>query len=206
MLDSNCLVREEWAGNRHSDLLLPMVSSLLAEAGLALNQLDGIAFGKGPGSFTGLRIGCGVVQGLAFGADLPVLGVISLEAMAWSTGAKRVVTCLDARMNEVYSAIYERVTGKLVCRMEPGVYNPEQVPRPEGDGWLGCGNGFSAYTEALSERFVDHLVEVRPDTYPHAKAIAELAWPAFQAGEGLPPDRAEPLYVRDKVALKTCER
>lgn len=201
-LDGAWLVREEMAGNRHSELLLPMVESLLAEAGLGLRDLDGLAYGKGPGSFTGLRIGCGAAQGLALGADLPVTGVITLEAMAYSTGASRVLACIDARMHEVYAAAYRRQGDGMVELSPPTVLKPADLALPEEGDWLGCGTGFTAYPDMLSGR----LRSVRPDVFPHARAVAELALPVFAAGRGAAPDSAEPFYVRDKVALKTCER
>jgi tRNA threonylcarbamoyladenosine biosynthesis protein TsaB len=107
-LDGAIASREVLAGQRHSELILPMVGELLAEAGIGLRALDGIAFGSGPGSFTGLRIGCGVAQGLAFGADLPVAGICTLLALAQGSGGDRVIGCLDARMGEIYHAVYER--------------------------------------------------------------------------------------------------
>jgi tRNA threonylcarbamoyladenosine biosynthesis protein TsaB len=201
-LDGTWQVREEMAGNRHSELLLPMVESLLAEAGIGLRDLDGLAYGKGPGSFTGLRIGCGVAQGLALGADLPVTGVITLEAMAYSTGAARVLACIDARMHEVYAAAYRRQGDGMVESSPPAVLKPADLTLPEEGDWLGCGTGFAAYPDMLSGR----LREARPDVFPHARAVAELALPVFAAGRGAAPDTAEPFYVRDKVALKTCER
>jgi len=205
-LDGQVLVREEMAGNRHSQLVLPMVRELLAEAGMQLTDMDGLAYGMGPGSFTGLRIGCGIAQGLALGADLPVVGIVTLEALAFGQSAPQVFACLDARMHEVYAAAYRREGDDMVCELPPGVYKPEAVPSPGGKGWLGCGTGFAAYGEALARRLGDVIGEVRPAAFPHARDIAALARPRFLAGEGMPPDRAEPLYVRDKVALKTCER
>jgi len=205
-LDGQCLSRAVQAGNRHSELLLPMIDSLLAEAGLTLRQLDGIAFGQGPGSFTGLRIGCGIAQGLAYGADLPVLGVGTLEALAWGGGAGQTITCLDARMHEVYYAAYRRTPDGLVCLIEPSVLAPAAVPSPPGTGWHGCGSGFSAYAKALDQALGVALDGIEADAWPEARAVAELALPVFRAGGGLPAERAEPRYVRDKVALKTCER
>lgn len=201
-LGDTWLVREEMAGNRHSELLLPMVQSLLAEAGLGLRDLDGLAYGKGPGSFTGLRIGCGAAQGLALGADLPVAGVITLEAMAYAAGADRVLACIDARMHEVYAAAYRREGESMIELSPPAVLKPADVVLPEEGEWLGCGTGFAAYPDMLTGR----LSSVRAELFPHAKAIAELAMPTFAAGRGAAPDSAEPFYVRDKVALKTSER
>jgi len=138
--------RSEHADSRHSELLLPMIRSLLSEAGIALSQLDGIAFGSGPGSFTGLRIGCGVAQGLALAADLPVVGVSSLEAIAQAVhtthGSTRVVTALDARMQEVYFAAFELEGDRWRARIEPCVLPPREVPMPDGR-WTGAGNGFA---------------------------------------------------------------
>lgn len=200
--DGDWLVREEMAGNRHSELLLPMIESLLAEAGTSLKGLDGLAYGKGPGSFTGLRIGCGVAQGLAFGADLAVAGVITLEAMAHAAGAEQVMACIDARMHEVYAAAYRREGETMVELMPPAVLKPADMRLPTDGAWLGCGTGFAAYPDLLSGQ----VVEARADIFPHAKNIAQLALPVFQAGRGGAPETIEPLYVRDKVALKTCER
>jgi tRNA threonylcarbamoyladenosine biosynthesis protein TsaB len=205
-LDGEVRVREELAGNRHSQLVLPMVRALLAEAGLAFADLDGLAYGMGPGSFTGLRIGCGIAQGLAFAADLQVVGVGTLEALAAGQEAERVYACLDARMHEVYAAAYRRAGDGWVCALAPGVYKPDAVPLPEETGWIGCGSGFTAYPEALAGRLGPRLAEVRPQAWPHARDIARLARPRFLAGEAGAPDSAEPLYVRDKVALKTSER
>jgi len=196
----------EHAGQAHSSLLLPMVTRLLAGHGLDLGDLDGIVFGRGPGSFPGLRIACSVAPGLAMGSGLPVLGVSTLEALAEESGARRVVACLDARMNEVYAAVLVRQgerwhgeTGAMVCP-------PEAAPLPGGDDYLGCGSGFAAYAERLSTRYGGRLSGVVPDLIPHARALARLAAPRFQAGEFVPPEEAEPYYVRDKVALTIRER
>lgn len=208
-LDGEVAVREERAGQRHSDLLVPMVMDLLSEAGLSLRQLDGLAYGMGPGSFTGLRIACGVAQGLALGAGLPVLGVSTLEALAGeiraARGAERVLVCLDARMNEVYIGLYQRRDDEWSCLMGPVVCPPDTVAMPSEAGVTGGGPGFQAYP-ALKERAERHLLALDGDAIPHARSVARLAAPRFARGEGLPPEAAEPLYIRDKVALKICER
>ena len=202
LCNGDLVVREALAGNRHSELLLPMLHELLDEAGLRLQELDGLAFGKGPGSFTGLRIGCGVAQGLAFAADLPVLGVITLEAMALAAGAEHVLTCIDARMHEVYAGAY-RVIGTTIEVVTPPAVLPPDAFTPAGDqAWVGCGTGFLAYPDKLGGK-VRHVV---PAIYPHAREIARLALPCFARGEGQAAELAEPYYIRDKVALKICER
>jgi len=202
---SGWLEREEVAGQRHSELLLPMIRALLGEAGLALSDLDGIAFGAGPGSFTGLRIACGVAQGLALGAELPVVGVATLEAMAEAAHAKhgwtRVVTALDARMQEVYLAAYERDGERWRAQVEPCVAKPDAAPLPSGGGY-GAGNGFAAYP-ALGKRLA---AEFDASVLPGAVAIGRLALRRFTAGEGVAARDAAPLYVRHRVALTSAER
>ncbi|HZV54388.1 MAG TPA: tRNA (adenosine(37)-N6)-threonylcarbamoyltransferase complex dimerization subunit type 1 TsaB [Rhodocyclaceae bacterium] len=180
-----------------SEWLLPAMQTMLAEAGVGLNMLDGIAFGAGPGSFTGLRLAAGCAQGLAFGLDLPVLGINTLEALALASGEDKVFACLDARMNEVYVAAYEGGAQVLA----PVVSLPAQVPLPPGEGWIGCGDGFAVYADILPV-----LVRVRADLRPTAAAVARLAAPLLARGEGVDAGEAAPLYVRDKVALTTAER
>jgi tRNA threonylcarbamoyladenosine biosynthesis protein TsaB len=194
------------AGQTHSRILLPMVSRLLAEAGLTLGGLDAIAYGKGPGAFTGLRIACSVAQGLAMGAGLPVLGVMTLEAMAEETGEAQVVACLDARMGEVYAAVLQREEGRWQALAGPDLYRPEAAPQPPEGRWIGCGNAFAAYAGELGRRYADRLIATRAEVIPHARSIARLAAAALARGEGLPAEAAEPYYVRDKVALKRSER
>jgi tRNA threonylcarbamoyladenosine biosynthesis protein TsaB len=201
-VDGVCTFREVHAGQKHSDLLVPMLMGLLDESGLKLNQLDGIAYGMGPGSFTGLRIACGVAQGLALGADLPVLGISTLETLAEESGADQVLACLDARMNEVYAALYQRQAASWHCLNGPLVCPPAAVPLPDEEGFVGAGSGFAAYPDIAQSR----LARVDPSCIPHARAMARLAAPRLLRGEGLPAEQAEPLYIRDKVALKICER
>lgn len=212
--DGEVDARHEHVGQRHSQRLLPMVDELLGQHGLAVKALDGIAFGQGPGSFTGLRIACGVTQGLAFGAGLPVVGIGTLLALAEGARAERVVCCLDARMGEIYHATYIREkSGERDGQgsgwrsiHEPGLYAPTAVPAlPEG-GWTGCGSGFAAHGETLRRLYDGRLSAIMPDSFPHAREIACLAAREFEAGKGVPAERALPLYVRDKVALKTAER
>lgn len=194
------------AGQTHSQHLLPQCQRLLADAGVALTDLDGIAFGMGPGSFTGLRIACAVAQGLAFATDLPVIGVNSLEAMAAASGSDKVIACLDARMGEVYHAVYRYEAGEWRVSSEPGVCRPEMAPLLPGDGWLGCGSGFAAYPAALAQRYGAALAAVAADIYPSARQIAALAAPQFAQGRGRAAEAVAPLYIRDRVALKVFER
>lgn len=205
-LDGEVLSRQELAGQRHSDLILPMLEELLGEAGITLGALDGIAFGEGPGSFTGLRIGCGVAQGLALGAGLPVLGISTLRALAAERGAERVIACLDARIGEIYHAAYEQRSGDWHTVSAPGLGFAQDAPALEGDGWEGVGSGFAAYAEALQQRYAGQLAGVDGSVHPQAAAMVRLAAPRFEQGLGHDASLAAPLYIRNKVALKMNER
>jgi tRNA threonylcarbamoyladenosine biosynthesis protein TsaB len=199
--------RDELAGQAHSERALVLCDALLAEAGWTVGGLDGIAFGAGPGSFTGIRIACGLAQGLAVAADLPVLPVPTLEALAqaaWTGGAhSRVIACLDARMREVYVAAYARDGAAWREIAAPAVLAPDAVDRPPGAGWFGAGSGFRAYP-ALAARLA--LAAFDGAARPTAQAVGELALPRFAAGAGLSAADALPIYVRHRVALTTAER
>ena len=204
-LDGRVQARRVLAEQRHSSLLLPMVDELLRESAIGLRQLDGIGYGAGPGSFTGLRIACAVTQGLALGADLPVAGVSTLQSIAEQAGAERVLTVLDARMAEVYWAAYRRDGAGWRAVSEPALALPESVSVPAGGGWVGAGNGFVALGEALRPRLAA-LARIDGTLMPDAAAMAPLAARAFGRGEGMDAALAAPIYLRDKVALTVDER
>ena len=198
--------RSEKVGQRHSELLMEMLDGVLTEAGVKLAQMDGIAFGAGPGSFTGVRIACGVAQGLALGANLPVIGICTLQAVAQGSGENKVIAALDARMAEVYFAVYEKRDGAWLTVCAPCLCLPQDAPAVEGAGWQGAGSGFAAHGTVLQTRYDGQLGSIDALCVPQAGAIAELAAPMFAAGLGLDAALAMPLYLRDKVALKTSER
>ncbi|GHD58176.1 tRNA (adenosine(37)-N6)-threonylcarbamoyltransferase complex dimerization subunit type 1 TsaB [Jeongeupia chitinilytica] len=201
------VIAHDWhVGQRHAEQTLPRLEALLAEAGVARADLQGIAFGMGPGSFTGLRIGCGIAQGLGFGLNVPVIGVSTLEALAQGSGADKVFACLDARMQQVYVARYLRGNDGWQEVGEALVCNPDAVPVPEDAGWTGVGSGFSAYGDVLATRLGQHLAASEPARFPLARDVLALALPRFAAGLGRPADEATLVYLRDKVALKTHER
>ena len=205
-LDGRIVEHEGARGVSHSEIALPMVRTLLDGQGVALADLDGIAFGAGPGAFTGLRLACSVAQGLAVGAGLPVIGIGSLEALALGAGDGTVYACTDARMNEVYCAAY-RVSGESVeTIIAPAVAAPDNAPLPPGPGWRGCGSGFAAYGEALAVRLGPSIGGIDASARPRAAALLRLAAPRFARGEGIDAALAAPLYVRDKVAMTTRER
>lgn len=205
-LDGRITAREEHAGQRHSELLLPMIDGLLRAAAVELRALDAIAFGAGPGSFTGLRIACGVAQGLAFGAGIPVVGIGTLLALAAASAAEQAACCLDARMRQVYYGAYRREAGGWTTVHEPVVCAPGSVPLlPEG-AWTGCGNGFVVYGEALRARLGGALAGVAAARLPHAREIAILGADELARGGGRPAAEAVPMYLRDKVALTMEEQ
>ena len=191
-------------GRSHSETLLPLVRELLDDGGISISQLDAIAFDTGPGAFTGLRVACGAAQGLAVAADLPLLPVVSLEAMAAATGAARVLSLLDARMGEVYSASYLRQGDAMVLQGDIRVTAPDNVDLPSTD-CLACGNALTAYP-ALAERLGAAGLVLMPTILPEAAWLARLGALKFSAGEGIDPALAAPLYIRDKVAKTISER
>lgn len=198
--------REVLAGHRHAELILPMVEELLAGAGTTLSTLDGIAFASGPGAFTGLRIGCGVAQGLAFARDLPVIGIGTLSALAAGYDESRVIAAIDARMGEVYLAAYERSGEILQQRVAPCICVPANAPQVEGAGWTALGNAFEVYREALGTRYGSQVNNTVADARPTARAVLRLATIELVAGRGVDAALAAPFYIRDKVALTTAER
>jgi len=198
--------RHEPAGQRQAEMILGMVDAVLAEAGLEIAQIEGIAYGAGPGSFTGLRIAAGVTQGLALARRIGVVGVGTLLAIAEEAAGERIISCLDAHMGEVYHAAYRRAGARWEEVSAPGLYKPEAVPVVPGADWTGCGDGFAAYRERLAARLGGCVSAVRSGTEPTARAVLRLAMQRFAAGEAMDAAAAVPVYLRDKVALKTSER
>lgn len=194
-------------GAQSSATLIPAALGLLAQAGLTLDALDAIVFGRGPGSFTGLRTACAVAQGLAFGAGVPVLPVDTLMAVAedarMAHGATRVLALLDARMNEVYAAAWQWAASGWQFEGPARAYAPEAVAPPPGDGWVLAGNAFAVY----GERFAPALQPLRRvEALPTAGALLSLAPGLLAAGCAVEAAQALPVYIRDKVAQTTAER
>ena len=204
MLDDSVVERFELAPRRHSELILPMMDGLLAEAGLRLADLDALAFARGPGSFTGVRIAASVVQGAALGAGLPVVPVSSLQALAQGMRREQqavaVLAALDARMHEVYWGAY-RVDARGIMRavIDEMVCVPQQAVVPEGRDWTGAGSGWGSYAGVLGARCA---MDMRVDTgaLVHAQDVALLARSLFGEGAAVAAEQALPVYLRDEVA------
>ena len=202
-IDDDVIHKFEVCPQQHSQKLLPFVDEVLAEAGLKLNQLDGLAFGQGPGSFTGVRIGVSITQGLAFGADLPVVGVSNLAMMAQQAiiqeNANLIATAIDARMSEIYLGIYKNESGLAT------LVDIERVSKPAAVGWpslldnkqvVAVGTGWQTYSEELSASLVAKPSDI---LLPSAEFMLPLAVAEFNAGHGLDAEFAQPNYVRDEV-------
>ncbi|CAG1022725.1 tRNA threonylcarbamoyladenosine biosynthesis protein TsaB [Methylococcales bacterium] len=208
-LDGEVTERYQIAPQQHNKLILPMIESLLAGAGLSLKDMDALAFGRGPGSFTGVRIAAGVVQGLAFGADLPVAPVSTLAAMAQEAFAETsdgfAFPCIDARMGEVYWGVYRRGTeGLAELAGAEAVTDAGEVIFPEdaaGVG-IGIGSGWGTYEEVLRSRLGERVTDILPGRFPRAGFIARLGAEVFRQGGCVSAEAAQPVYLRDKVAKK----
>ncbi len=204
-LDGEVLERFQVAPRRHAELLLPMLDALLAEAGLDVRALDAVAFGRGPGAFTGVRIAAAAAQGIALGAGLPVVPVSTLAALAQggldATSLAAVAAAIDARMGEVYWCCYRRGEDGLAEPLQDEcVIAPERVPVPADlPPCAGVGSGFAAHGEALARRLGERLRATDPQALPHAAAVARLAAAALARGETVPPAEALPVYLRDQV-------
>lgn len=202
------------AGSASSQLVLPQVRLLLDSANVKLQYLDGIAFGAGPGAFTGVRIASGVAQGLGFGANLPVVGINTLIAVAEASGQDKVIVCLDARMGEIYHAALIKENGRWLEISETKVCKPQDAPALEGEDWFGAGSGWAVYAEYLIRFYARNLrplfdvasSNVLSNITPTAEAILRLAQPVFEAGQAKPAIEAMPIYIRNRVALTTLER
>lgn len=212
-LDGQSLTRFEATPRQHTKLLLPMVEQLLSEAELTLGQLDAIAFGRGPGSFTGLRISTGVAQGLAFGADLPLLPVSTLAALAGAvlreSDGDGVIAALDARMSEIYWGCYQRAGDDVLLVGDEHVGAPESLVPPStaelSPSWLGSGSGWQ-FQAQMPAALLEQVTVIDTDRQPDAAAMAPLAALALARGEGLAPEAAQPTYLRDNVAHKKGEQ
>ncbi len=208
-VDGEVRERFELAPRRHAELALPWAEQLLAEAGIARRQLDAIAFGRGPGAFTGVRLAIALAQGIALALDLPVLPVSTLQALALRApaDAPQVLAAIDARMGEIYAAAFVRDADGLHALTPEQVLIPDAFVLPQTDApWYGVGTGFAAIEATLQRRLHAQLHSVDAQALPHAADVLTLALAAYARGEAIAPERAEPAYLRDNVALTLAEQ
>lgn len=206
-LDGGVRERFEIAPRRHAELTLPWAEQLLADSGVSKSQLDAIAIGRGPGAFTGVRLAIAIGQGIALALDRPIVPVSTLAALALQAAGPRVLAAIDARMGEVYAAAFELRDGDALALESERVLSPEAVALPEpAAGWQGVGTGFAAQDHALAQRAGAHFASIDAAALPHAADVARLAALAFARGETMPPEFAEPAYLRDHVALTIAEQ
>ncbi|NOQ89551.1 MAG: tRNA (adenosine(37)-N6)-threonylcarbamoyltransferase complex dimerization subunit type 1 TsaB [Gammaproteobacteria bacterium] len=210
-IDGELSSRYEIAPRQHSRLILQMIDDLLAQAGLQINAIDAIAFGRGPGSFMGLRIAAGVVQGIAFAHDIPVIPISTLKTIAQvayeKTQNKHVLVAIDARMDEVYWAAYTLKERQWHLQDEERVISPDKVSLPEisakaDDFWVGAGTGWTSYQDRLLKAANCQLPTILTDCFPDAGIIAKLAVDEFKAGNTVSAAEAVPIYLRNDVAKK----
>lgn len=201
-IDGELRERFEIAPRRHAELALPWAEGLLAEAGIAKSQLDAIAVGRGPGAFTGVRLAIAIAQGIALALDKPVVPISTLAALAMRGEGPRVLAAIDARMGEVYAAAFRREGEEMVAQSAETVGAPETVRLPDVDSdWEGVGTGFAAAEAYLQRNLASRLRRVDAAALPHAADVARLAAVVFARGESVAPERLEPAYLRDNVAL-----
>ncbi len=206
-LDGQSVERFELLRRGHSQRILPMIEQVLAEAGLALGQCDAVAFGRGPGSFTGVRIGVGVAQGLAYGVDIPVVAVSSLAAVAERQPAQRTLAAFDARLGQLYWGCYTRnASGGMVLAGRESVSTPAEVRLGPGRAWLGAGSGWDRYHDVLGALLDERLEGWVPEQYPRAAEVAAIGARLLAAGQAEPAQAAAPHYLRDDVAARPSPR
>lgn len=208
-IDGEIVQRYRIAPREHSHIILPMIEELLVDTGCSLSAMNAIAFGRGPGSFMGVRIAAGVTQGIAFAHDLPVVPVSTLAAIAQTahmqTQAEKVLAAIDARMNEVYWGVYELSdSGLMQPDGEECVIPPGHLSAQHGTGWTAAGTGWSSYRDELETTIGKHAITtVIDDCFPTAAAIATLGMAGFDAGNHVTASQAVPVYLRDNVAKKS---
>lgn len=207
-VDGQVRERFEIAPRRHAELALPWAEELLAEAGIARSQLDAIALGRGPGAFTGVRLAIALAQGVALALDRPLIPVSTLQALAMRAPADagQVLAAIDARMGEVYVARYQQVDGLPRLQDAERVCPPQAVVLPEGVRCAGVGTGFAAAEGAIVAQLGTALISVDATALPRASDVLALALPMLARGEAIAPERVEPAYLRDNVALTLVEQ
>lgn len=205
-IDGEITHEYQLAPREHTQLLLPMVDRLMVSAGLSINQLDALSYARGPGAFTGVRIAAGVIQGLSYATDLPVVPVSTLAAIAadiyYQHGHSYVLTAIDARMEEVYWGQYKVDDNGVELIGDELVAKVDELAVVEVQNWAAAGTGWGVYKQALQNRFdvADELIYA--DALPSAETIVKLAALDYQKGLKMTAHQAQPVYLRDNVAKK----
>ncbi|NOQ81778.1 MAG: tRNA (adenosine(37)-N6)-threonylcarbamoyltransferase complex dimerization subunit type 1 TsaB [Methylophaga sp.] len=202
--------RVEMTQRGHSDLILGMMDELFQQAGTSVSGIDAVAFGRGPGSFTGVRVGVGVAQGIAFARNVPVIPISTLAAVAQGAADQlnidHIAVAMDARMGEIYCASYHCEEGIVSLLDHERVCPPEEFSPCSELQWNGVGTGWGEYDSILREQFTANLAQVNVKHYPRASSIVKLAQIEAEAGRMLPAEQALPVYLRNNVAKKKGEQ
>lgn len=198
------IARHEIVSRQHAKFVLPWVEHLLSEAGVVLQQLDAIAVGRGPGGFTGIRIGIGIVQGLAFGADIPVIPVSSLQVLAQTVSANHVLIAQDAKMQEIYWAAYEMGENNLMrAVINDLICAPKNIVKPsQQNTWTPVGDAWHVYQSILADHTQELTLAPLAEEFPHAKALLTIAADYYQRGEMVAAENALPTYLRGAEAWR----
>lgn len=201
-IDDSCKHHFEVAPRRHTELILPMIDDLLNQADIQTSDLDAIAFGQGPGAFTGVRIAVGVIQGLAFAHDTPVIPVSTLNALAqhYADEYTHVATAIDARMQEIYWGLFKKNELGLMQQIsEEKVCSTADIANPPKGDWFGAGTGWKTYEKELQQVFKQNLIGFNGELFPSAVDVIALAKPIYLEGKAIPVEQAMPVYLRNKV-------
>lgn len=204
-VDGLVLSRVQQRGPQQAQCLLPLIDELLVDSGCTLSSLDAVVFGRGPGSFTGVRIAASTAQALAFAEDLPVIPISTLRTLAQRAyekhDATHVLSAIDARQKEIYWGVYQTNDQKIMCAIQDEVVAPAtEVFIPErAVSWVGVGSGWQSDGTLLSTRFQDNLIAIYPDEIPCAESMLDIAITEFLSGNTVSAEEALPVYIRDKV-------
>ena len=205
LLKNDSLTEESYSSDKkHSENILPLLKKLMDKSDINFGDLNGVAFGAGPGSFTGVRIAAGVAYGIAYAHNLPIVGINNLEAIAKKVDKGVVIPCVDARMGELYMGAYKRINGELVSIIDSGVFEPCDLPNLDILDGVIVGSGVFEYKKILIEKYQDQKVIIDENEYPLAGAIAQLSIKRMDKNFNL--KNAAPIYIRNNVAKTISER
>ena len=198
--------KEVKANRKHSDFLLAIIDDVLREVNSELNEVTAVAFGAGPGSFTGLRLSCAIAQGFGFVQKIPVVPVSSMEALSLAVDRSKLFVCFDARMGQTFCAAYIWGEEQVEVIIEPQLCDADKMPILPGDGWVACGDGLSLYGHKIENQNGSSLTDYFLDLVPQGREVAIIAERKLKHGGCFPPEEALPFYIREKVAKDIYEQ